>query len=63
MIEMGAFYLYVVLTLTAVVLSLSGRVHLSLLILVPLLPLQNVLYRFHQYPLGNQFIDIVFGAM
>lgn len=47
----------------AVILSLSGRINLSLLILVPLMPLTNVLYRFHKYPLGKDFVDIVLVAM
>lgn len=44
-------------------LSLRGQIHQALLFLIPLFPLQNVIEKLHQFPLGNQFIDIVLIAM
>ncbi len=46
-----------------VLLSLSGKINLSLLFLIPLFPLQNVIERLHQFPLGTQFIDIILIAI
>jgi O-antigen ligase len=40
-------------------LSASGRPHLGLYYLVPLLPLQTLRYKLHQFPLGSQWIDII----
>ncbi len=46
-----------------VLLSLSGRVPWGLYFLVPLFPLQNVVERFHQFPLGKDFADIILISM
>jgi O-antigen ligase len=63
MIENIALIMYLVCFVAAVLLSITGKVYLSLPILVPLIPLQNVLYRFHKYPLGKDFVDIILLAM
>ncbi|MFH1413969.1 MAG: O-antigen ligase family protein [Candidatus Omnitrophota bacterium] len=39
--------------------SLTGRVYLSLMFLVPLFPLQNIIERLHQFPSGKDFVDIL----
>lgn len=44
-------------------LSLCGKMYLSLLVLIPLFPLQNVIEQLHQYPMGNQFIDFMLIAL
>ena len=44
-------------------LSLTGRVKLGLLFLVPLLPLQNVVERLYQFTLGNNLNDILLICM
>jgi hypothetical protein len=46
-----------------VVFILFWRSGLGLYFLVPLLPLQNVLYRVHQYPGGKDLVDILVAAM
>jgi O-antigen ligase len=63
MIESVALIVYIAGLVTMVVLSLAGKVQYSLMLLVPLIPLQNVIYRFHRYPLGKDFMDIVIIAM
>lgn len=43
--------------------SLTGNVRLGLLFLVPLLPLQNVVNKLHEFPLGQDFNDILLLCM
>ncbi|MFH1771974.1 MAG: O-antigen ligase family protein [Candidatus Omnitrophota bacterium] len=43
--------------------SLTGKVRLGLLFLVPLLPLQNVLMRLQYYPFGKDINDIILIGM
>ncbi len=55
-----------VLYLIGVVLCLlafSGRVRYALLFVIALLPLRNVIERLHPFPLGKDFIDVLFIAM
>jgi len=52
-----------VLGIPVVFISLVGQIHLGLLFLVPILPLQNVIEKFHQFPYGNDFVDIILIAM
>ncbi len=49
--------------IVVIVLSLKGSIDKALLFLIPLFPLQNVIEKLHQFPLGNQFIDIILIAM
>src|SRR5437763_815334 len=45
-------------------LSVFGRPHVGLYYLVPLLPLQTVRYKLHEFPLGSQWIDLIlFGVV
>ena len=44
--------------------ALAGKVRWTLLLVVFLLPLRNVVERLQDYPLGNQYIDIlIFGML
>ncbi|UCC95035.1 MAG: O-antigen ligase family protein [Candidatus Omnitrophota bacterium] len=49
--------------IVVIFLSLTGKVKYGLLFLVPLLPLQNILFKLHQFPLGKDFNDILILAM
>jgi len=55
--------LYLFGSIIIIFLSLRGKIHLSLLLLIPLFSLQNVMERLHPYPMGNQFIDFMLIAM
>lgn len=55
--------LYLLGSIVIIFLSLRGKIHLGLLLLVPLFPLQNVIERLHRYPMGNQFIDLMLIVM
>jgi len=43
--------------------SLIGKIEMSLLFMIPLLPLQNIIVKLHQFPFGKDFIDILLVAM
>ncbi len=47
----------------AAIASLTGNVRLGLYFLVPLLPLQNVVNKLHDFPLGKDFNDILLLCM
>ncbi|MCA9402065.1 MAG: hypothetical protein KC713_10575, partial [Candidatus Omnitrophica bacterium] len=47
----------------ACLLSVSGKVKWGLLFLIPLLPLQNIVEKIHQLPLGQDFNDILLFCM
>jgi O-antigen ligase len=38
---------------------LKGKINLCLMLLIPLFPLQNVVEKLYQFPLGNQYLDIM----
>lgn len=63
MVDLIAGSIFFVVLTIALILSLTGRIYLGLLFIVPLFPLQNVIERFHQFPFGKDFIDIVLIAM
>jgi len=63
MVDTAALFIFLFGVVTMAVLSLSGKIHLSLMLFIPLIPLQNIIYRFHRYPLGKDFMDIVLVAM
>jgi len=63
MINLLTFIIFFVGVTIVVILSLMGKIHLSLLFLIPLFPLQNVIERFHQFPFGKDFVDIILIAM
>ena len=63
MINLIASIIFLIGITIVTILSIIGKIHLSLLFLVPLFPLQNVIERFHQFPVGKDFIDIVLIAM
>ncbi len=56
-------YLFYVFGMVVVVLSLTGRVNLALVFILPLLPLRNVIEKLQGLPLGNDFLDILFFSM
>src|ERR1041385_4369408 len=43
--------------------SLTGRVNLTLLLVTFLLPLRNVIEKLQEYPLGTQYLDLLFFSM
>ena len=63
MVNLVAIILFLIGISIVLILSLAGKIHLSLLFLIPLLPLQNVIERFHQLPFGKDFVDIILIAM
>jgi len=47
-----------------VLISAFGRPHVGLYYIVPLLPLQTLRYKLHEFPLGAQWIDLIlFGVL
>lgn len=50
-------------SIIVIVFSITRRIDKALLLLIPLFPLQNVIEKLHQFPLGNQFIDILLIAI
>jgi len=63
MVNLALPLIFIVGISFVVLFSLAGKIHLSLLFLIPLFPLQNVIERLHQFPLGKDFIDIILIAM
>ncbi|MFH0926945.1 MAG: O-antigen ligase family protein [bacterium] len=59
MLSLIAITLYFVEIGGVLILSLMGKIYLSLLLVIPLFPLQNVVERFHKFPLGKDIIDIL----
>jgi len=43
--------------------TFSGKINFALLLFVPLFPLQNILDRFQQFPLGKYFVNIILVSM
>jgi len=56
--KIAAIIFYVLFTLFFLI-SITGKPKFGIFFMVPLFPLQNVLEKFHQFPLGNNFIDIL----
>lgn len=56
------FFIYSLLIVIGI-LSLVGKVRIGLFFLVPLLPLQNVIEKLYQFPLGNNLNDILIICM
>jgi len=63
MINLIILFIFVLGVSVVLFLSLIGKIHLSLLFLIPLFPLQNVIERLKQFSLGKDFIDIIIVAM
>ena len=55
-----SLYLFGIL---AALLAATGQIRWALLLVVLLSPLRNVVERLDQFPMGNQFLDILFAAM
>ena len=45
------------------VLAVFGRVQWALLLVVFLIPLRNIVDKVQQFPMGTQFLDILFAGM
>jgi len=52
-----------ILGFTVVLLTIVYKVKIGIFFFVPLIPLYTVLVKMHQYPLGKDFVDILFLAM
>src|SRR3989339_2076854 len=63
MIENIALIIYIVGMSAMILLALFGRVDITVMFIVSLIPLQNVLYRMHLFPMGKDLVDIVLAAM
>jgi hypothetical protein len=63
MVNIAIPIIFIVGMIIVTLLSLTGRIHLSLLFLVPLFPLRNVVEKMHQFPMGKDMVDIILIAM
>lgn len=63
MINLITLIIYIIGFSLILFLSISGKVYLGLLFLIPLFPLQNIIERLHQFPFGKDFNDIILIAM
>ena len=63
MVETAALVIFIIGISFVIIVSLLGKIHLSLLFLVPLFPLRNVVERMYQFPLGKDMMDIILVAM
>ena len=63
MVNLSTLIIFYTGITVVVALSLMGKINLSLLFLIPLFPLQNIIERLHQFPLGKDFVDIILIAM
>ncbi len=63
LIKHVGFYAIYITFWVVFVLSLTGRVKYGLLLLIPLLPLQNIIIKLHQLPLGKDLNDIIIIGM
>jgi len=52
-----------ILGFTVVLLTIVYKVKIAIFFFIPLIPLYTVLVKMHQYPLGKDFVDILFLAM